>query len=140
MRDLVWKFQMTDEDAGAEGPDLVGGIVFTSSSELLPTSQSLRPLAFLATMMGDARLTDASERPMQVAKMLRSLRFVRQLAMDEAACHAAANPSMALYGVRAAAWDMRQSPEATSLALLTVCNALESLAATAPPKAADSGR
>ncbi len=140
MRDLVWKFQLTDEDAGAEGPDLVGGIVFTSSSELLPTSQSLRPLAFLATMMGDARLTDASERPRQVATMLRSLRFVRQLAMDEAACHAAANPSMALYGVRAAAWDMRQSPEATSLALLTVCNALESLAATAPPKAADSGR
>lgn len=140
MRDLVWKFQVTDEDAGAEGPDLVGGIVFTSSSELLPTSQSLRPLAFLATMMGDSRLTDPSERPMHVAKMLRSLRFVRQLAMDEAACHAAANPSMALMGVRAAAWDMRQSPESTALALLTVCNALESLAALTPPRSAEPAR
>ncbi len=140
MRDLVWKFQVTDADAGNEGPDLVGGIVFTSSAELLPTSQSLRPLAFLATMMGDARLTDASERPMQVARMLRSLRFVRQLAMDEVACHAAANPSMALMGVRAATWDMRQSPEATALALLTVCNSLESLAAMSPAKGPDPTR
>jgi hypothetical protein len=134
MRDLIWKFQMTDEDAGEEGPDLVGGIVFTSSAELLPTSQSLRPLAFVSTMAGDLRLTDAHERPMQVARMLRSLRFVRQLAMDESACHAAANPSMAMWGVRASLWDMRQSPEATSLALLTVCNALESLEAIASAK------
>lgn len=140
MRDLIWKFQLTDEDAGEEGPDLVGGIVFTSSAELLPTSQSLRPLAFLATMMGDARLTDAAERPMQVARMLRSLRFVRQLAMDEPAAYAAANPETAMWGVRAAAWDMRQSPEATSLALLTVCNTLDGLRAMTPPTAAPTAR
>ncbi len=128
MRDLVWKFQMNASDAGTEGPDLVGGIVFTSSSDLLPTSQSLRPLAFLATMLGDRRLTDASERPRQLSKMLGALRFVRQLAMDEHSMFCAVDPGMAKMGIRACAWDFRQSPEASALGLLTVCGALESIA------------
>jgi hypothetical protein len=127
MRDLVWKFQMTQADAGAEGPDLVGGIVFTSSAELLPTSQSLRPMAFLGSMLGDPRLTDASERPMQVSRMLSSLRFVRQLAIDPDATFNVVDPDAALWGIRAAVWDSRQTPEATALGLLSVCNTLESL-------------
>lgn len=127
MRDLVWKFQMTAADAGAEGPDLVGGIVFTSSSELLPTSQSLRPMAFLGSMLGDSRLTDATERPMQVSRMLSALRFVRQLALDSDATFNAADPGAAVWGIRSSVWDNRQTPEATALGLLTVCNSLESL-------------
>ncbi|MCX5689418.1 MAG: hypothetical protein NTV94_06465 [Planctomycetota bacterium] len=127
MRDMVWKFQMTAADAGAEGPDLIGGIVFTSSSELLPTSQSLRPMAFLASMLGDSRLTDPAERPMQVSRMLAALRFVRQLALDHDATFNVADPGAALWGIRASAWDNRQTPEATALGLLTVCDSLESL-------------
>jgi hypothetical protein len=139
MRDLVWKFQMTDADAGVEGPDLVGGIVFTSSSELLPTAQSLRPLAFIASMLADPRLTDVGERPMQLSRLLRSVRFIRQLTMDEWSGFAAVDPAMAAGGVRASLWDSKESPEATALGLITVCNTLESLGAmTAPPRPAQA--
>jgi hypothetical protein len=78
-------------------------------------------------MLGDRRLTDSPEIPMQTSKMLSALRYVRQLAMDDAAMFAASDPSMAAFGIRASVWDNRQAPEATGLALLTVCNTLESL-------------
>lgn len=127
MRDLIEKFQLTESDAGVEGPDLVGGIVFTSSLQLLPSAHSLRPLAFLATMIGEPRLTDESEKMAHLAKLLSGLRFTRQLALDQSAAWCAVDAPTALWGIRASLWDTRQSPEATALALLAVCNTLDSL-------------
>jgi len=127
MREIVWQHQLTAADAGADGPDLVGGIVFTGSSNRFPTAQSLRPLAFLATMVGDARLTDPPEVMREISHQLEALRFIRQLSLDEFAARDAVDPPTALWGIRAGLWDNRQAPEATALALLTVCETLRSL-------------
>lgn len=140
MRETVWKFQMNAVDAGAEGPDLVGGIVFVGPGMLpYPTSQSLRPLSFLATMSGDERLTDHNEALGEIAKLVNGLRFVRQLCMDEHALYIAADPFTAQWGIRASLWDQRQSPEATALGLITICEALESFHKIAQRQAAHAG-
>jgi hypothetical protein len=133
MRGLVEKFQMTDADAGAEGPDYVGGIVFTSSGVPFPTSHTLRPLAFIATMLGDPRLTDESERMPHLTALLSGLRFVRQLSMDDATCHVCPHLALASWGTRASTWEYRQPPEASALALLAVIETLESLDALSAP-------
>ncbi len=127
MRDLVWKHQLTMEDVGTDGPDLAGGIVFTTGANPLPTWQSARPIAFLARIMGDARLTDKPEQLREVSRMTSALRFLRQLAVDDAAAYAAADPRTAMWGVRASVWDQRQTPEATALTLIAVCDALRSM-------------
>jgi hypothetical protein len=140
MRETVWKFQMNAVDAGAEGPDLVGGIVFVGPGvNPYPTSQSLRPLSFLATMCGDERLTDRSEALGEVAKLVHGLRFVRQLSMDEYALYIAADPFLAKWGIRASLWDQRQSPEATALGLITICEALESFHTIAQRQSVNPG-
>jgi hypothetical protein len=67
------------------------------------------------------------------------VRFIRQLTMDEWSGFAAVDPAMAAGGVRASLWDSKESPEATALGLITVCNTLESLGAmTAPPRPAQA--
>lgn len=131
MRDMVERFQLTHNDAGDEGPDLVGGIVFTTSSQLLPTSHSLRPLAFLATMIGDPRLTDPAEKLPHLARLLLGIRFARQLAFDQSCTWATPDPDRALWGIRTSTWDSRITPEATALALLSLCETIDSLQ-TAP--------
>jgi hypothetical protein len=127
MRELVWKHQLTGADAGAEAPDLVGGIVFTSARNPLPTWQCARPLAFVATMLGDLRLTEPAETTPELGKLVGSLRFLRQLAADSAVCHMYQDRARGLWGVRAAVWDQHMPPDAESLTLLTVTETLRSL-------------
>lgn len=137
MRSLCWKHQLSTTDVGDDAPDMVGGIVFTSgTSTPLPTWQSLRPLAFVAAMLGDDRLTEPSERPLELARLLQSLRFLRQLQVDESCGWLYPQPAVAMGGVRAATWDHSMPPDATSLALLTVCETLHSLEAMAAAGAA----
>src|SRR5262249_31356165 len=59
MRDQVWDHQLSILDAGDDAPDMVGGIVFNRGfsqgapkGPIFPTWQSVRPLAFIATMLG----------------------------------------------------------------------------------------
>lgn len=130
MRALCWSRQVTPE-ACADDPDMAGGIVFTSGASAgitagFPTWQSLRPLAFLATMLGDARLTGEEELQREVLSLVRTLRFARQLAVDQDVGHMMRDPSRALGGVRPALWDQTASLDATSMALLTVAEALTS--------------
>lgn len=141
MRDQLWKHQLTAADAGADGPDLVGGIVFTASTNPLPTAVGLRPLAFAATMLGERTLTEDRELPRELTHVLASLRFVRQLAADEAAGFMYQEPSRAMWGIRSALWDQRQTPESTATALLMVVETLESLEARAAgtPRAPSAG-
>ncbi len=127
-RDLVEEHQLSLLDVSSSGDeDLAGGIVFTSGGAALPTWQSIRPLIFLATMLGDERLTSPDERAAHLVRLLEGLRFVQQLTVDEAECHMFANPDRALGGVRLALWDQRQPVDSTALALLLVAESLESV-------------
>lgn len=126
-RATCWQFQLQgDENAGAS-PDFAGGLVFSRSGPALPTWQTLRPLAFLATMLGDPRLTDEGELRPELSRLVLSARFARQLAVDGHVAHMFRDPSRGLGGVRLSCWDQTVSVDATSLALLGVCELLRSV-------------
>jgi hypothetical protein len=140
VRDMVWEHQLRPEDVINDGPDLAGGVVFTASRTPAPTWHTSRVAAFMATMMGDARLTDAEEELREITRVLASLRFLRQLAADEDVVWASAAPREAMWGVRAALWDQRQTPEATAMTLLAICETLDSLDAIGTRRAESQGR
>jgi hypothetical protein len=128
LREAVWKHQLGPEDVGPEDRDFVGGVVFTRSQTPLPGWNTARPLAFMATMLGDGRLTGPEESTAELLKVIDGLRFLRQLCVDEPATYMFKGPARrTVGGVRAALWDVRMPPDATSLSLLTVCEALRSL-------------
>jgi len=124
-RDLIWEHQITRTDAGADEADLAGGIVFSASRQPLPTAQSARAAAMAAAMQGVPGLTPEAERPGQLAKLLPTLRFLRQLSVEEAEARLYADPGQAEGGVRLALWDHRQPVEATALSLIAVTETLE---------------
>jgi hypothetical protein len=68
--------------------------------------------------------------------MLPGLRFLRQLAIDDASAFACPQPDRAMWGVRAAPWDWRQPIESSAMTLLAVSEAIESLEAIAARAAA----
>lgn len=150
MRRLVWEHQVGAMDVDQDSMDLAGGIVFTKSASPLPTWQCTRPLAFLATMLADPRLTEQDERGIELARLLQSLRFIRQLQADESVGWMARDADAIVGGVRAAVWDQTLPPDATSMALLTVVEALKAIdtlsrgdadpAAPAPAAGAVPGR
>jgi hypothetical protein len=127
MRSTMWRFQMTPMDAGPDNADLVGGIVFPSAQNPLPSWQSSRPAAVIATMLADGRLTEPGEVPAELAHLLGLTRFLRQLAADEATGHMYADPARAAWGVRRALWDQRMPADATAMTLLSVTETLRSL-------------
>lgn len=126
-RALVWLHQVTPTDVEPPDADWVGGVVFTGSSGPLPSWTSLRPLSFIATMLGDARLTPPAERGTEIARLMRSLRFVRQLSAAREEAHMYRSPSESIGGVRISLRDQRMPPAATAFALVTVSEALASL-------------
>ena len=127
VRDLVWEHQLTDRDATADSLDLVGGVVFTKSENPLPSWHTVRVLPLMATMLADGRLTEEGRVLPELARLLASLRFVRQLTADGAVCHLYADRERASFGVRSAPWDQRMPPEATALALLTLTETFRAL-------------
>lgn len=127
---------------GEDDQDMAGGIVFTTGGLPFPTWHTARPVSFLAAMLGDARLTDAGERPRQTARLMSNLRFLRQLSADEFVATAFADPKRTMWGVRSALWDQRQPVEATAITLIAVCETLRSfgrIAAPAPNPRPDPG-
>lgn len=145
MRSLVLDHQLRRGDLRPIDQDLAGGIVFTRGRSALPTWQSMRPLAALAAMLSDERLTPGSagsgEVPGQLVRLIDGLRFVRQLAMTGDGLFLAANPAQAAWGVRRGVWEPVVSPEATAVALLTTCETLDAIAAVSrrlPPASSAS--
>jgi hypothetical protein len=127
MRASAWKFQMDAASAGSDGRDFVGGIVFPGSTSPAPSAQSARPLAFIASMLGSERFTETAELPRETVRLLRGLRFLRQLTIDESAAYALSDAAADMWSVRLSPLDQRHSPEATAMTLLTVLESLESL-------------
>ena len=130
MRSLVWEHQLSGAGVEGDDRDLAGGIVFTRGGPPLPTWQTARAAAAMGAMLGDPRLTAEADRAGEFLRVLRTLRFLRQLTVDESLGHLLEADELAMGGVRAAAWDQRQPSIATSLTLLAVCDALD--AAYAP--------
>lgn len=124
-RDLVFRFAMKPQDAGSDGEDLVGGFVITGSRAPLPSAQSLRVIAGLAAMLNDERLTPPAQRAKEIARLVPSLRFLRQLMGDEYNGAMFVDPLRAEWGVRNSLWDQRMSGEASALALIALCEAVE---------------
>lgn len=125
MRDTAWQMQVGDLEASMAGNDVAGGLMLANASgDALPTAQSARAFAYLATALHDKRLTDDAERPAQTSRMLRSLRFLRQLSLDDSWDWCVADPQRARWGVRAAVTDQRQSLDATAMTLITVSGLL----------------
>lgn len=122
MRELVWEHQLRRADLGWIDRDLMGGIVFTRASAPLPSWSALRPLTAIAAMLGDPRLTEggftSGEAPMQVGRLVESIRFVRQLTAEGELMHLYSSVEQAQWGVRMALWDQRMPIEASAMALL----------------------
>lgn len=131
MRELVWEHQIRGVDLDVSDQDLSGGIVFTKGRNPLPTWQGARPLAFLASMLGDERLTSgglqSGEVPGEIGRLLDSVRFLRQLAAGEHEGHMYKDPERAAWGVRKSLWDQTMEPGATTMTLMVICETLRSV-------------
>ncbi len=137
MRRLIQTHQLQYRDTGEEARDLIGGIVFTASRTPLPTWHTTRAAAICATMLGDERLTLPSERPQEIASIVRTMRFIRQLACDASCGMLYPDPDRAMGGVRLALWDQTVTPESSAMALLAVVECVQSLHAIAGDRGAD---
>lgn len=127
MREQVWAHQLRADALPTDWRDLGGGIVFTASRSPLPNWHAARPLAFIATMLGDERLTSAEEVPAELSNLMQSMRFLRQLSAGEVEGHMYRSPHAAMWGIRASVWDQRMPPEATALTLLCVSELMRSM-------------
>lgn len=131
LRTLVWEHQLGKSDLRPIDRDLAGGVVFTRGRSVLPTWQTMRPLAALARVMGDERLTPGSpvagRVPGELVRVTEGLRFVRQLVMEGDGLFLAQSPDRSAWGVRRAPWDPVLSNEAGAMALITTCEALDSM-------------
>jgi len=131
MRQLVWDHMLQPADLDSADRDLAGGIVFTSADRPLPSWHSLRPLAFIASMLGDERMTPGGitngQVPGEIGQLVQSLRFLRQLSATPPLTHLYPRQDEALWGVRASVWDQSMSIESSALGLMTVTETLRSL-------------
>lgn len=135
-RSQLWQHQLTLTDTTPDTLDMVGGIVFTAGlaqgkSSPYPTWHGTRPLAFVATMLGDPRLTEPAERPRETVRLMQAVRFIRQLQVDEASAWAYPNPAKAIGGIRSAPWDFSQPVDASAMALMFITETIKSLDALA---------
>ena len=121
VREQAWGAQVSADAAASTWGDTEGGLALGgASADGSPTVHSARALAFIAQMLGDPRLTDDTERHAQISRLLSSLRFLRQLAVDESHDWCVPDPARAHWGVRASVCDQRQSVEGTAMTLMTV--------------------
>jgi len=137
MRDAVREHTLRAEDLDETDVPLAGGIVFTSGvagAAALPTAQSLRAAAFIATMVADPRLTSADERPLALALSLSHARFAAQLTWDGPSLVFSRDADRDRGGVRLSPWDARLSLDATTMALLNTTETIGSIGRLSEPK------
>lgn len=138
VREAVQASVLTHADAGEDGLDMVGGVVFSAGGAPLPSWHTSRAVAGLAAMLNSTALTDANDRLAQVARLAPMLRFLRQLEAEGGARWLYADPDLARGGVRPAVWDQRQPIEACAMQTLALAQTLEALEQLASERA--SGR
>ena len=127
LRERAYGFVLTPTDAGEDGADLVGGVVFPGSRPPLPTAQSLRVISGLAMMLGDEAITPKADFERELVRLMPCLRFARQLCADDWTLTMCREPTAARWGVRVSPWDPKMPGEASALALITVKETLDAL-------------
>lgn len=127
MREQCWLVQVGGDEPDAL--DLAGGLALSGEAARRPTWHSLRPLAFLARMLADGRLTGDEDLLPQLARVVAGARFTRQLAADDAVTALALEPSRAAWGIRAATWDAHQPIDASAMGLLTLRETVDAISA-----------
>lgn len=140
MRAAASQFRLDEDELEPSAMDLLGGIMFTRSQIPLPTWHTLRPAAFLATMLGDPRLTPSQDVVAQLADLKPILRFTLQLMMDDPALLMCRDRERSLGGVRPAVWEQRAALEPSALALLTISESLRSIEARTTKAPAPEGK
>ena len=133
MRQMVWDHQVEAENSSSQDRDLLGGVIFSRGTSSLPTWQTVRPVAYIASMLQQKTLTRKEEIPSEVVHLTQAMRFLIQLTMREDELYMAKNPTRARGGVRAAVWDNHMPIDASSLSLLTITEMLNSLDHLASP-------
>jgi len=136
MRDELYTQSVNAFEAGEDDADLAGGMLGLAGG-VLPTWHTARPGCFLATMLGDARLTRESSRVRELGRLLDVVRYTRQLAVDEHVLPLYADKSEGVkWGVRSAMFDLRQPGDATSFSLMLMAETMRSIGVIAPAEAA----
>lgn len=116
-----------DDSENADNLDLQGGFNLRSSSRVSANAQSLRPTAYLATMLGNPRLTPPESVEIALNKHLQTMRFAMQLAIRDTSAWFLRNPSKAIGGVRNGISDVVQPVPAQALGLISASETLKSL-------------
>jgi hypothetical protein len=138
MRTLTWQHQVSATDpaasdvqgGGGGGPDMIGGIVFDAGAKgatVLPTWQTARPLVFIAAMLPDTRLTKDDERLPEIARLVGTMRFLRQLQMDDGTMWMCQNRRKSFGGIRGSLWDQRMPADASAMTLMAACEVLRAI-------------
>ncbi|MCH8823603.1 MAG: hypothetical protein IH984_08865 [Planctomycetes bacterium] len=107
--------------------DLCGGFALRGQGLNSATAQSLRPAAYLASMLRDPRLTSPDSLEIALNKHLQTMRFAMQLAIRDTSTWFLRNPPRAIGGVRNGISDIVQPIPAQALGLLTASETLKSL-------------
>jgi hypothetical protein len=131
MRSQVWQAQVGPELAKSEGADLEGALLFGTGAQARRSIgwQTARPVGGIARMLASDDITSADERMGEIVRLVASLRFLRQLTMDEASVWNCEEPERVLWGVRNGPWDRRMSIEASVMTLMAVDESIKALEA-----------
>ncbi|MAB82169.1 MAG: hypothetical protein CMJ24_01880 [Phycisphaerae bacterium] len=108
------------------GSELAGGIVLGKMPADV-TAKSLRPIAAMASMYSDDRITTAQERDEQFSRLLLAMRFIMQLQVESGDTSIYRNASRTNGGIRMALWDSRMPTIAQAMALVALSDAIELL-------------
>lgn len=143
-RDKAYAFALPADAVGEDGRDLVGGFVFPGARSPMPTAQSARVVAGLAAILRDRSLTPDAELATELVRILPTVRFLRQLAGDDAHAGLFRNPANARFGIRSSPFDQSMPGEASALTLMALCDLLDAVDrlrdAAAKPPAGDSAK
>lgn len=131
-RDAVYTKMIPMPAPGSETADLAGGFLWTANQRM-PTSDSAGTVAFLATMTGDGRITDPGERAKELSRLLSTLRFLRQISMDEYSCYSGQKPEQAMWGVKRSPTELELRPGDSAMTLIAVCETLRAIEAMKKP-------
>ncbi len=109
-------------------PDLIGAFVLSgAATPFAPpevSAQSLRPLAGLAAMLIDERVTPEAARAPLWRRQHAGLRFAMQLVVRAPVDGLSRNPAAVRDGVRQAPWNSEQAPAAQAMAIIALVDSL----------------